>query len=63
MNAIAGMASASDADLAKMVQNYQELQEAQKTTSEHGRLKTGMSNAMDEIAQNVADSVARHEPQ
>lgn len=34
VNAIAGMASASDADLAKMVQNYQELQEAQKTTSE-----------------------------
>ncbi len=59
MNAIAGMASASDADLAKMVQNYQELQEAQKTTSESmADLETGMSNAMDEIAQNVADSVA-----
>lgn len=59
VNAIAGMASASDADLAKMVQNYQELQEAQKTTSESmADLKTGMSNAMDEIAQNVADSVA-----
>lgn len=53
------MASASDADLAKMVQNYQELQEAQKTTSESmADLETGMSNAMDEIAQNVADSVA-----
>lgn len=59
VNAIAGMASASDADLAKMVQNYQELQEAQKTTSESmADLETGMSNAMDEIAQNVADSVA-----
>lgn len=58
VNAIAGMASASDADLAKMVQNYQELQEAQKTTSESmADLETGMSNAMDEIAQNVADSV------
>ena len=41
-----------------MVQNYQELQEAQKTTSESmADLETGMSNAMDEIAQNVADSV------
>ena len=59
VNAIAGMASASDADLAKMVQNYQELQEAQKTTSESmADLETGMSNAMDEIAQNAADSVA-----
>ena len=59
VNAIAGMASASDADLAKMVQNYQELQEAQKTTSESmADLETGMSYAMDEIAQNVADSVA-----
>ena len=59
VNAIAGMASASDADLVKMVQNYQELQEAQKTTSESmADLETGMSNAMDEIAQNVADSVA-----
>lgn len=58
VNAIARMASASDADLAKMVQNYQELQEAQKTTSESmADLETGMSNAMDEIAQNVADSV------
>ena len=59
VNAIAGMASASDADLAKMVQNYQELQEAQKTTSESmADLETGMSNAMDEIAQSVANSVA-----
>lgn len=59
VNAIAGMAAASDSDLAKMVQNYQELQEVQKTTSESmADLETGMSNAMDEIAQNVADSVA-----
>lgn len=59
VNAIAGMASASDADLAKMVENYRSLQEAQKTTSESmADLETGMSNAMDEIAQNVADSVA-----
>ena len=35
------------------------MQEAQKTTSESmADLETGMSNAMDEIAQNVADSVA-----
>lgn len=59
VNAIAGMAAASDSDLAKMVENYRSLQEAQKTTSESmADLETGMSNAMDEIAQNVADSVA-----
>ena len=34
VNAIAGMASASDADLAKMVENYAALKEAQDTTSE-----------------------------
>lgn len=34
VNAIAGMASASDEDLATMVQNYQELQDAQAKTSE-----------------------------
>lgn len=59
VNAIAGMAAASDSDLAKMVDNYQKLQEAQDVTSESmADLETGMSNAMDEIAQNVADSVA-----
>ena len=59
VNAIAGMAAASDSDLAKMVENYRSLQEAQKTTSESmADLETGMSNAMDEIAQSVADSVA-----
>ena len=59
VNAIAGMAAASDSDLAKMVENYRSLQEAQKTTGESmADLETGMSNAMDEIAQNVADSVA-----
>ncbi len=59
VNAIAGMAAASDSDLAKMVENYRSLQEAQKTTSESmADLETGMSNAMDGIAQNVADSVA-----
>ena len=59
VNAIAGMAAASDSDLAKMVENYRSLQEAQKNTSESmADLETGMSNAMDEIAQNVADSVA-----
>ena len=55
----AGMAAASDSDLAKMVENYRSLQEAQQTTSESmADLETGMSNAMDEIAQNLADSVA-----
>lgn len=59
VNAIAGMASASDADLAKMVENYAALKEAQDTTSESiADLKTGMSNSMDEIAQTVADTVS-----
>lgn len=59
VNAIAGMASASDADLAKMVENYAALTEAQDTTSESiADLKTGMSNSMDEIAQTVADTVS-----
>ena len=53
------MASASDADLAKMVENYAALKEAQDTTSESiADLKTGMSNSMDEIAQTVADTVS-----
>ena len=56
---IAGMASASDADLAKMVENYAALKEAQDTTSESiADLKTGMSNSMDEIAKTVADTVS-----
>ena len=47
VNAIAGMAAASDSDLAKMVQNYQELQEAQKTTSESmADLETGIPNPL-----------------
>lgn len=59
VNAIAGMASASDADLAKMVENYAALKEAQDTTSESiADLKTGMSNSMDEIAKTVADTVS-----
>lgn len=59
VNAIAGMASASDADLAKMVENYRSLKEAQDTTSESiADLQTGMSNALDEIAQDISDSVS-----
>ena len=59
VNAIAGMASASDADLAKMVENYAALKEAQDTTSESiADRKTGMSNSMDEIAKTVADTVS-----
>ena len=59
VNAIAGMASASDADLAKMVENYRSLQEAQESTSDSlADLQTGMSNALDEIAQDLSDSVS-----
>lgn len=59
VNAIAGMASASDEDLARMVANYQELQAAQATTSESlADLETGFSNSMDNIVTDVSQAVS-----
>jgi phage-related tail protein len=59
VNAIAGMAKASDADLQKMVDNWQTLQNTQSNVSESmADLTTCMSNAMDDIVNEVADAVA-----
>ena len=42
-----------------MVENYRSLQEAQESTSDSlADLQTGMSNALDEIAQDLSDSVS-----
>lgn len=50
VNAIAGMASASDEDLAAMVQNWQALQQAQADASQSiADLKTDFSTQMDEL--------------
>ena len=58
VNAIAGMAEASDEDLAAMVQNYQDLQDAQAQTSESiGALAVDFDQQTDEMAQYVADMV------
>ena len=59
VNAIAGMASASDEDLAAMVQNYQDLQKAQEETSESiGALAADFDQQTDEIAQYVEEMVS-----
>lgn len=57
VNAIAGMANASDEDLSKMVANYQELQQAQSETSQSlADMKTEFSEQMDALQQDlVAD--------
>lgn len=57
VNAIAGMANASDEDLAKMVANYRELQQAQSETSQSlADMRTEFSEQMDALQQDlVAD--------
>lgn len=58
VNAIAGMASASDEDLAEMVASWQELQEAQKETSEViADFKTDFTNQMDELTQELQSDI------
>ncbi len=58
VNAIAGMASASDKDLAAMVENWQELQQAQSDASQSiADLKTDFSNQMDELQQELAADI------
>lgn len=50
VNAIAGMAQASDEDLAAMVQNWQSLQEEQKTTADSlADLETDFTASMDAL--------------
>lgn len=54
VNAVAGMAAASDEDLAAMVKNWQELQEAQESvSSEIAELKTNFTEEMDELGREL----------
>ena len=58
VNAIAGMASASDEDLAAMVANWQELQQAQSDASQSiADLKTDFSSQMDELQSDLAADI------
>lgn len=58
VNAIAGMANASDEDLAAMVQNWQDLQQAQADASQSiADLKTDFSNQMDELQTDLAEDI------
>lgn len=59
VNAIAGMAKASDAELKKMVESYAKLKEEQdKTAQSLADVKTDFDTKMDEISQKMADTVA-----
>ncbi len=58
VNAIAGMADASDEDLAEMVANYQELQQAQSETSQSiADMKTDFSEQMDALQEDLAADI------
>jgi len=58
VNAIAGMAAASDEDLAAMVVNYQELQQAQKdTTLSIADLQENFSEQMELMTEALADDI------
>jgi TP901 family phage tail tape measure protein len=58
VNAIAGMAAASDEDLAKMVESYQTLQQAQEETAASiAEMKTDFSNQMDELQANLEQDI------
>lgn len=58
VNAIAGMASASDADLRAMVENWQALQEAQQEAAGGvADLTTGFTTAMDELQTELAADI------
>ncbi|HWP51644.1 MAG TPA: phage tail tape measure protein [Clostridia bacterium] len=59
VNAIAGMANASDSDLQKMVENWQRLQEEQKTAAGSlADLETDFTNSMDALQQELAGTIA-----
>ena len=59
VNAIAGMAGATDAELAEMVSNYQTLQAAQEETSASiADLVTEYSAQMDTLGANLAEDIA-----
>ena len=58
VNAIAGMASASDEDLKKMVENWKKVQEEQEAASGSiADLKTNFTQQMDELQQELADDI------
>lgn len=59
VNAVAGMAAASDADLAAMVKNWQALQTEQNAVADNiAELKTNFSAEMDELGEELADDIA-----
>lgn len=54
VNAVAGMAKASDKDLSAMVENYKKLQDAQNETAQSiADLQTDFSNAMDILTEEL----------
>ena len=58
VNAIAGMAAASEEELTVMVENWQAVKEAEDTAAQGvADLSTGFSNACDDMAQDIADFV------
>lgn len=58
VNAVAGMAKASDKDLTAMVDNYKKLQEAQKETSQSiADLQTDFSEQMDLLTTELAEDI------
>lgn len=58
VNAIAGMAAASDSDLRKMVDNWQEVQKQQKEASDSiAELATGFSEELDNMKSDLEEAV------
>ena len=59
VNAVAGMAAASDADLTAMVKNWQALQTEQNAVADNiAELKTNFSAEMDELGEALSDDIA-----
>lgn len=58
VNAVAGMAKASDKELAAMVENYQKLQKAQEETAQSiADLKTEFSDQMDQLTADLEEDI------
>lgn len=58
VNAVAGMATASDEDLRRMVANWQTLQEEQVTTADSiAELVTGFSGSMEELQRTFGETI------
>lgn len=59
ISAISGMASASDSDLAKMVENWKKLQNEQKTTADKlAEMETDFTNSMNALQTELEDTIA-----